>query len=246
MYVCMFPENGMNEDLVGIAACFPSALHLTADTLSSMGEPFLPAQPLCYSNAVSSVCCQSFQQGVWSSDVCYQAVTLVYKYHGPVLWCHVWWCGVLSCIPSLLQHQDLRPVPTDRSFCILNPQGNLSRTEQTFAPWLKKHRWKGLIGKPPSKEQLVSAVTENDLFVWARGLGGTDVYIHPSIHPPIHPSIHPSIYPYICTSMHTYILVHTCMYKYTYVCVWDINIISVAVVPMYKPSKLFTITWSPI
>ena len=75
----------MNEDLVGIAACFPSALHLTADTLSSMGEPFLPAQPLCYSNAVSSVCCQSFQQGVWSSDVCYQAVTLVYKYHGPVL-----------------------------------------------------------------------------------------------------------------------------------------------------------------
>ena len=70
-----------------------------------------------------------------------------------------------SCFPSLLQLQDLRPVPTDKSFCILNPQGDLSRTEQTFAPWLKKQGWRGLIGKAPSKAQLVTAVTENDLFV---------------------------------------------------------------------------------
>ena len=200
MYVCVFPENGMNEELCMDCCMLPICTPTSADPLPSVGEPFLPAQPLCHSNAVSSVCCQSFQQGLWSSDVCYQAVTLV------TIWCcdaSVWWCGVLSCIPSLLQHQDLRPVPTDRSFCILNPQGNLSRTEQTFAPWLKKHRWKGLTGKPPSKEQLVSAVTENDLFVWARVWEGQ---ICISIHPSIHPSIHLS--PYTC--IHTYFYIHAC------------------------------------
>lgn len=53
-------------------------------------------------------------------------------------------------------------------YYLLNPEGDLKRTEETFAPWLKsmnKVGWTGIIGRHPAEFELKDALRRRDLFM---------------------------------------------------------------------------------
>ncbi|XP_040845089.1 separin [Ochotona curzoniae] len=54
------------------------------------------------------------------------------------------------------------------TFYVLNPQNNLSNTEEQFrANFSSEAGWSGVIGKVPSHEQVQKALTEHDLYIYA-------------------------------------------------------------------------------
>lgn len=57
-----------------------------------------------------------------------------------------------------------------KGYFILNPSGDLRRTQERFKDWadgMKKAGWDGVIGKPVSEQQFESALCHSDLVVWA-------------------------------------------------------------------------------
>jgi separase len=53
-------------------------------------------------------------------------------------------------------------------YYILNPEGDLKRTEDTFTPWLKQMKnvgWNGTIGRRPTEFELSNALSTADLFM---------------------------------------------------------------------------------
>ncbi|KAE8222983.1 hypothetical protein CF319_g3903 [Tilletia indica] len=67
-----------------------------------------------------------------------------------------------------------------RTFWLLNPGGDLKRTEGRLAPWLaKKQRhdgWRGITGRMPIVDELPKALEENDVLTYF-GHGGAEMYI---------------------------------------------------------------------
>lgn len=63
----------------------------------------------------------------------------------------------------------LRPTLDHRNgLYILNPGGDLVRTQKTFAPWTEKMDalgWTGIVGRAPSEEELVHALQTKDVVV---------------------------------------------------------------------------------
>lgn len=59
-------------------------------------------------------------------------------------------------------------VDIKKAYYVLNPSGDLRNTQDRFADWAKGMRragWDGIVGKAPSEQQLVDALTRNDLVV---------------------------------------------------------------------------------
>lgn len=59
-------------------------------------------------------------------------------------------------------------VDPTKVYYVLNPEGDLKRTEQTFTPWLQSMRkvgWNGIIGRRPTEFELSRALSNNDLFM---------------------------------------------------------------------------------
>lgn len=59
-------------------------------------------------------------------------------------------------------------VDIKKAYYVLNPSGDLRNTQDRFVDWAKGMRragWGGIIGKAPSEQQLVDALTRNDLVV---------------------------------------------------------------------------------
>lgn len=55
-----------------------------------------------------------------------------------------------------------------RGYYILNPSGDLGRTEGRFKAWLKDMDhvgWEGIVGHPPSEQQFLDALSRKDLVV---------------------------------------------------------------------------------
>lgn len=53
-----------------------------------------------------------------------------------------------------------------KTFFILNPSGDLLSTQKRFQTWLDGMRragWKGIVGRVPKEEELITALTTNDL-----------------------------------------------------------------------------------
>ncbi|KAG8827345.1 hypothetical protein FRC19_003922 [Serendipita sp. 401] len=81
------------------------------------------------------------------------------------------------------------PLPVDRfsinpshTFYVLNPGGDLRRTEEKFKPWVQqmsKVGWSGIIGRKPTEFELVNALDRSDLFIYF-GHGGAEQYIRGS------------------------------------------------------------------
>ncbi|TFY60535.1 hypothetical protein EVJ58_g5088 [Rhodofomes roseus] len=66
-----------------------------------------------------------------------------------------------------------------KAYYVLNPSGDLKNTQERFADWAKGMRavgWDGIIGRVPSEQQVVDALTRNDLVVYF-GHGGAEQYI---------------------------------------------------------------------
>ncbi|KAF8878729.1 peptidase family C50-domain-containing protein [Infundibulicybe gibba] len=64
-------------------------------------------------------------------------------------------------------------------YSILNPSGDLKRTEDRFKEWtggMHQHGWQGLTGKPPSEQQFLDALRTKDLVVYF-GHGGGEQYV---------------------------------------------------------------------
>ncbi|XP_038076615.1 uncharacterized protein LOC119744640 [Patiria miniata] len=56
--------------------------------------------------------------------------------------------------------------PSD-TFYVLNPSNDLANTQKTFQKWFEKENgWKGVVARPPTKEEYRSALTDHQLFVF--------------------------------------------------------------------------------
>ncbi|WRT66903.1 uncharacterized protein IL334_003868 [Kwoniella shivajii] len=73
-----------------------------------------------------------------------------------------------------------RAINSRRTFYILNPSGDLVKTEQHFKAWIDhmvdKAGWKGIIGRPPTELELTAALKDYDLVLYF-GHGGAEQYI---------------------------------------------------------------------
>jgi separase len=71
-------------------------------------------------------------------------------------------------------------VDSRKVFYILNPSGDLTRTQTHFEPWIAqmvaKAGWKGIVGRPPTELEMVSALSEYDLVLYF-GHGGGEQYV---------------------------------------------------------------------
>ncbi|KDN37376.1 hypothetical protein K437DRAFT_270883 [Tilletiaria anomala UBC 951] len=100
----------------------------------------------------------------------------------------------VSRIPSLVFLQDrlelaaLHGVTKDgamqlsqgRSFYVLNPSGDLKRSEERFRPWVQRHAmWKGITGREPIVSEFADALATHDLLMYF-GHSGGEQFIAPS------------------------------------------------------------------
>ncbi|PFH48873.1 hypothetical protein AMATHDRAFT_148907 [Amanita thiersii Skay4041] len=70
-------------------------------------------------------------------------------------------------------------VDARKGYYILNPSGDLARTQERFMDWVKgmeKVGWRGVVGQPPSEQQFMDALQRHDLVAYF-GHGGGEQYI---------------------------------------------------------------------
>uniref|UniRef100_A0A8C3RVU3 separase n=1 Tax=Chelydra serpentina TaxID=8475 RepID=A0A8C3RVU3_CHESE len=68
------------------------------------------------------------------------------------------------------------------AFYVLNPHDNLPATEERFRAWFEsKPGWTGVTGEVPSQEQMQSALTQRDLYIYAGHGAGARFLDGPSI-----------------------------------------------------------------
>ncbi|WWD01675.1 hypothetical protein V866_008621 [Kwoniella sp. B9012] len=73
-----------------------------------------------------------------------------------------------------------RTINSRRTFYIINPSGDLDRTQQHFQPFIdemvKTAGWKGIVGRPPTELEMAAALKDYDLVLYF-GHGGAEQYI---------------------------------------------------------------------
>lgn len=65
---------------------------------------------------------------------------------------------------------------SENLFYLINPEGDLKRTEANFAAMFSARAWKGSVGTPPQPGQLLSDLLTSDLFIYL-GHGGCEQFI---------------------------------------------------------------------
>ena len=66
-----------------------------------------------------------------------------------------------------------------RTFYLLNPGGDLTRSQERFLPWLKaRNSWKGIAGREPIASELSEALASNDLMLYF-GHSGAEQFVRP-------------------------------------------------------------------
>ncbi|KAK7020489.1 cysteine peptidase C50 [Favolaschia claudopus] len=74
---------------------------------------------------------------------------------------------------------DRAPVDPRKGYCVLNPSGDLKRTEGRFKSWAERMEtigWQSTIGRPPTEQQFLDALKKKDLVVYF-GHGGAEQYL---------------------------------------------------------------------
>ncbi|KAF7363579.1 Cysteine peptidase C50 [Mycena sanguinolenta] len=87
--------------------------------------------------------------------------------------------GWLAHGPGTSAVVDRAVVDPRKAYCLLNPSGDLVRTEGRFKSWvqdMEKVGWQSVIGKPPSEQQFLDALRKKDLVVYF-GHGGAEQYL---------------------------------------------------------------------
>lgn len=70
---------------------------------------------------------------------------------------------LLDVVPNPGSAQNLDPL---HAFYVLNPEANLSFTQQTFEPLFQRlGSWQGVIGRMPTPQEVNTGFTDNDLFM---------------------------------------------------------------------------------
>nr|XP_018264106.1 uncharacterized protein I303_03986 [Kwoniella dejecticola CBS 10117]OBR86264.1 hypothetical protein I303_03986 [Kwoniella dejecticola CBS 10117] len=73
-----------------------------------------------------------------------------------------------------------RTINSRKTFYILNPSGDLTKTEEHFKSYIdemvQKAGWKGIVGRPPTELEMVAALKDYDLVLYF-GHGGSEQYI---------------------------------------------------------------------
>lgn len=80
--------------------------------------------------------------------------------------------------PGLKQNFAGATVDPRKGYFILNPSGDLRRTEERFKEWatgMKKAGWDGVVGRPVSEQQFENALRQSDLVVYVELIGCTAV-----------------------------------------------------------------------
>ena len=60
------------------------------------------------------------------------------------------------------------PIDVRNGFYILNPSGDLKKTQDQFEPWIKQMKeigWEGIVGRAPSEGELIQALGSKDIVV---------------------------------------------------------------------------------
>jgi len=78
--------------------------------------------------------------------------------------------SVSDRMPGPMKDEVIDRISVDptKVYYLLNPEGDLKRTEDTFARWLKsmgKVGWAGIIGRRPAEFELKEALNRRDLFM---------------------------------------------------------------------------------
>ncbi|KAK1232899.1 separin protein [Marasmius sp. AFHP31] len=74
---------------------------------------------------------------------------------------------------------DRAVVDPRKGYYILNPSGDLTRTQERFQPWMEEMEslgWQGVVGRQPSELEVLRALEQNDLVVYF-GHGGGEQYV---------------------------------------------------------------------
>jgi separase len=61
------------------------------------------------------------------------------------------------------------PIDVASGFFVLNPSGDLKKTQEQFEPWIAKMKalgWEGIVGRAPSEGELLQALGSKDLVVF--------------------------------------------------------------------------------
>ncbi len=73
-------------------------------------------------------------------------------------------CYVFS--PLQTEHTGEVTVNQDSAFYVLNPGGDLLKTQSVFATWFNTQEgWEGVVGRPPTDTEYTSALQSKDLYV---------------------------------------------------------------------------------
>lgn len=84
--------------------------------------------------------------------------------------------SLLSCPASMLVFDN---GGSENLYYLINPEGDLKRTEANFAAMFSARDWKGSVGTPPQPGQLLSDLLRSDLFIYL-GHGGCEQFIRTS------------------------------------------------------------------
>ncbi|KAK0220404.1 cysteine peptidase C50 [Armillaria fumosa] len=89
------------------------------------------------------------------------------------------WQRKARCRSSAESDVDRAFIDPRKGYYLLNPSGDLNRTEGRFKEWaedMESAGWQGIVGRPPSEQQFLNALQDKDLVVYF-GHGGGEQYI---------------------------------------------------------------------
>ncbi len=78
------------------------------------------------------------------------------------------WQRKARCGSSVESDVDRAFVDPRKGYYLLNPSGDLNRTEGRFNEWaedMESAGWQGIVGRPPSEQQFLNALQDRDLVV---------------------------------------------------------------------------------
>ena len=56
-------------------------------------------------------------------------------------------------------------VEREKTFYVLNPKGDLPRTEKSFAWFCGEEGWEGVVGRAPTVEETSTALKDKDIYM---------------------------------------------------------------------------------
>ncbi|GME67231.1 unnamed protein product [[Candida] boidinii] len=87
----------------------------------------------------------------------------------------------IHMLTNLLSKNDNKPdgsqIDTSKGYYVINPAGDLKRTEENFKTIFEDmHGWNGIVGEKPTETDIIQGISNSNLYIYA-GHGGGEQYI---------------------------------------------------------------------